>query len=66
MVYMPLCEGYRFLIYAPYDLLGWDEAKPLRTHSYPRVADFLLEDVICRHSCFGNLVVDRGLENKRL
>jgi hypothetical protein len=28
------------------------------------VAKFLWEDVVCRHGCFGRLVVDRGPENK--
>ena len=28
------------------------------------MADFLWEDVICRHDCFGKLIINRGLENK--
>ena len=64
VVYMPPCEGYRFLVVARCDLSGWVEAKPLRTLSSRAVADFLWEDVICRHGCFGKLIIDGGSENK--
>ena len=57
------CKGYRFLVVARCDLSGWVEAKPLRTLSFRAVADFLWED-ICRHSCFGKLIIDGGSENK--
>ena len=64
VVYMPPCEGYKFLVVARCDLSGWVEAKPLRALSSRAVADFLWEDVICRHGCFGKLVIDGGSENK--
>ena len=64
VVYMPLCEGYRFLVVARCDLSGWVGAKPLRTLSSRAVADFLWEDVICRHGCFEKLIIDGGSENK--
>ena len=64
VVYMPSCEGYRFFVFARCDLLSWVEAKLLRTLSSRAVADFLWEDVICRHGCFGKLVIDGGSENK--
>ena len=63
-VYMPLCKGFRFLVVARCDLSGWVQAKPLRTLSSRTVADFLWEDVICRHGCFGKLVIDGHSENK--
>ncbi len=61
---MPPCGGYRFLVLARFDLSGWVEAKPLRTFSSQAVADFLWEDDICRHGCFGKLIIDGGSENK--
>ena len=64
MVYMPLCEGFYFLVIARCDSFGWVEAKPLSTLSSRAAADFLWEDVICRHWCFGKLVIDGGSENK--
>ena len=64
VVYMPYCKGFWYLIVAHYDLSGWVEAKPLRTLSSKAVAEFLWEDVICRHGCFGKLVIDGGSENK--
>lgn len=60
VVYMTPCEGYRFLVVAQCDLLGWVEAKPIRTLS-SRAADFLWEPVIFHHGCLGKLV---GSENK--
>ncbi len=64
MVYMPPCEGYRFLVFVHCDLSEWVEAKPLRTFSSRAVTDFLWEDVICRHGCFRELIIDGGSENK--
>ena len=64
VVYMPLCEGFRFLVVARCDLSSWVEAKPLRILSSRAVADFLWEDAICRHGCFGKLVIDGGSENE--
>ena len=58
------CEGYQFLVVARCDLSDWVKAKPLCTLSSRVVADFLWEDVICRHGCFGKLVIDGGSENK--
>lgn len=40
------------------------KAKPLRTLSARAVADFLWEDVTCRHGCFGKLIINGGAENK--
>ncbi len=64
MVYMPPCEGYRCLVVTRCDLSGCVEAKPWRIFSSRAVADFLLEDVICRHGCFGKFIIDGGSENK--
>ena len=64
VVFVPPCEGFKFLVVARCDLSSWVEAKLLRTLSSRAVADFLWEDVICRHGCFGKLVIDGGSENK--
>ncbi len=64
VVYMLPCKGYQFLVVAHCDLSGWVEAKFLRTLSSRLVADFLWEDVICCHGCFGKLIIDGRLENK--
>ena len=64
VVYMPPCEGYKFLVVVHCDLSGWVEAKPLRALSSRAAVDFLWEDVICCHDCFGKLVIDGGSENK--
>ena len=64
MVYIPLCEGFCFLVVACCDLSGWVEAKPLCTLSSRAVANFLWKDVICWHKCFEKLVIDKWSENK--
>lgn len=64
VVYMSPCQGFRYLVVARCDLSAWVKAKPLRTLSSRVVADFLWEDVICRHGCFGKLIIDGGSKNK--
>ncbi len=64
VVYMPPCEDYGFHVVARCDLSGWVGVKPLRSLSSRAVADFLWEDIICRHVCFEKLIIDGGLENK--
>jgi hypothetical protein len=61
---MPLCKGKRYLVVAQEDLSGWVEAKALSKATSAAVAKFLWEDVVCRHGCFGRLVIDGGPENK--
>lgn len=63
-MYISPCKGYRFLVIARYDLSSWVEAKPLYTLFSRAIVDFLWEDIICCHGCFGKLVIDRRLENK--
>jgi hypothetical protein len=54
-----------YLVVARDDLSGWVEARALHAAKAAAVARFLWEDVICRHGCFGKLVVDGGPENKK-
>ena len=63
-VHMPNCRGYRYLIIGRCDTSGWVEAQPVEKLTAKRVADFLWKDFICRHGCFGKLVIDGGAENK--
>jgi hypothetical protein len=62
---MPSCEGKNYLVAAREDLSGWVEGRALASANSAAVAKFLWEDVVCRHGCFGRLVVDGGPENKR-
>lgn len=55
---------YQFLVVASCDLSRWVEANPLRSLCSRAIADFLWEDVIRCHGCFGKLVVDGGSEIK--
>jgi hypothetical protein len=64
VVQMPPCEGKNYLVVAREDLSGWPEARALSSVNSAAVAKFLWEDVVCRHGCFGRLVVDGGSENK--
>ena len=64
MVQLPPCQGKNYLAVARDDLSGWPEARALAKADSVSVAKFLWEDVVCRHGCFGRLVVDGGPENK--
>ena len=64
VVYMPSDAGFTHLVVGRCDLSGWVEARPLRGATSEQVAKFLWEDFVCRHGCFGKLIVDGGPENK--
>ena len=64
VIYMPLCEDYRFLVIAHCDLSGWVEGKLLCTLFSQLNRDFLLENIICKYGCFRKLIINRKLENK--
>ena len=64
VVYIPSCKGYQFLVIAHCDLSAWVEAKPFCTLFSRAVADFLLKDIMCRHSCFEKSIIDGRSENK--
>ena len=64
VVHLPKCRGFKYLVVARDDFSGWPEARALHHATAKNVAKFIWEDVICRHGCFGKLVVDGGPENK--
>lgn len=64
IIYIPLCDGYKFHVVVRYDLSSWVEVKLLRTFFSRVVADFLWKDVTCCHGCYGKLVIDGKSENK--
>jgi len=64
VVHMPRCKGKNYLVVAREDLSGWAEARALASANSAAIAKFLWEDVVCRHGCFGKLVVNGGPENK--
>ena len=66
IVYMQPAHGKTFMVVARDDLSGWVEARALTNANADLVAQFLWEDVVCRHGIFGRLVVDGGSENKGL
>lgn len=66
IVHMPKNKGKKYLVMARSDLSGWVEGRALASASSTLVAQFLYEDIICRHGIFQKLVVDGGPENKGL
>ena len=65
-VKMPrLDRGKQYLVVARDDLSGWVEARAIKNADSAAVSKFLWEDLICRHGCFGKLVIDGGPENKK-
>ena len=66
VMHMPPDYGKSNLVVAREDLSGWVEARALTSAISEAVARFSYEDAICRHGCFGTLVVDGRPENKDL
>lgn len=64
VVYMPSCEGCKFLVVTYCDLFSCVEAKPLCTLFLQTVANFLWNDIICRYGCFEKLIIDKVPKNK--
>jgi len=65
VVYPPNAEGYTGLVICRDKLSGWPEARALRTVNAKAIADFIWQEVICRHGIFGRLTVDGGAEFKK-
>jgi hypothetical protein len=65
MVTMPLLKsGKKYIVFARCDFSGWIEGRPLEKANSQSVAKFFYEDVICRHGCPQQIVMDGGAENK--
>jgi len=64
VTYLPTDGGKKCLVNAREDLSGWPEARALSEATSEAIADFLWEEIVCRHGVFGRLVVDGGPENK--
>ncbi|KAJ2891752.1 pol protein [Zalerion maritima] len=62
--WMPPRKGYTCVVQARCDLTGWIEGRPLREATAGQVANFVWQDIICRHGMCGKLVVDGGPENR--
>ena len=60
VVYMPHCQGKKFLVIARDYLSGWPEARALSNNKSATIAEFLYEDIICRWSMTRKLMVDGG------
>ena len=63
IVYMPVVDGFGFIVFARDDLSGWVEGKALKNANSANVSKFIYEDVICRHGCPLRIVLDGGSEN---
>lgn len=64
IVHMPKDRNKNYLVLARSDLSGWVEGRALSSATSELVAQFLYEDIICRHGLFRKMVVDGGPENK--
>ena len=61
LISMPLGVGQvKYLVLAREDLTNQVEGRALRGKSTKTVCQFLLEDVICRYGCIGQVIADRG------
>ena len=53
-------DGYKYIVFARDDLLGWSEGCAMKENRSRNV------DVICRHGCPVKVVMDGGSENKKI
>jgi hypothetical protein len=63
ITFMPTRNGKKYLVVARDDMSGWVEARALASKEAKGIADFIWQDIICRHGLFWKLVVDGGTEN---
>lgn len=64
VVYLPHDSGYDCLVVARDNFSGWPEAKAMKGPiNSKKVAKFVMEEVVCRHGVFDEIVVDGGREN---
>jgi hypothetical protein len=55
-------EGYEYIVDMRDDLMGWIEARMLKTKESQVVADFVFQDAICRFGCIPQITADNGKE----
>jgi hypothetical protein len=56
----------KFLVLAREDLSSYVEGRALKDKTVHSICKFLLEDVICKYGCVGQMIADRGdLDNGR-
>ena len=60
---MPLRSGKNRLVLARGEGSGWVEGRALRNADAKSIAKFIVEEVMCRHGVFQELVTDGGPEN---
>jgi hypothetical protein len=53
-------KGNRYIIVAMDYLTKWPEARPVPHATAEATADFLYDDIICRHGCPSRILTDRG------
>ena len=60
---MPQSNEGSFLVLARYDLSGWVEGRAIDAANSFHVSKFLYEEVVCRHGCPQQIVLNGGREN---
>jgi hypothetical protein len=65
VMYMPKSSsGVRYIVAAKCGTSRWPEARAIRRNEAQAIADFLWEEVYCRHGCPGIITTDNGPETK--
>jgi hypothetical protein len=64
VVHMEPSHGKHYGVFARCQFYGWLEGRGLRDATATAIANFIWEDIICRHGCPRRIIMDGGPENK--
>ena len=62
VLFMPVCQGYRYIVAVRDDLSGASEGRALRKLSSRSVANFFWEEILCRYGMVYQVTTDNGPE----
>jgi hypothetical protein len=59
-MFMPLAQGYRYIVQARCSLTAWPEWRALRKETGRTIGSFIFEEILCRWGAVEELVTDNG------
>ena len=59
-MFMPLVQGYRYIIQARCSLIAWPEWRKLKKENEQTLGLFIFEEIVCRWGGVEEIVTDNG------